>query len=52
MLSPLSRIDIGHDNSGPGAGWFLDRVSTCCHWIQRVRASGSTYEAELGESER
>ena len=27
MLSPLSRIDIGHDNSGAGAGWFLDRVS-------------------------
>ena len=27
MLSPLSRIDIGHDNSGAGAGWHLDRVS-------------------------
>ena len=26
MLSPLSRIDIGHDNSGAGAGWFLDQV--------------------------
>jgi hypothetical protein len=26
MLSPLSRIDIGHDNKGPGPGWFLDEV--------------------------
>ncbi len=26
MLSPLSRIDIGHDNSGPGPGWYLDKV--------------------------
>lgn len=26
MLSPLSRIDIGHDNSGAGPGWFLDKV--------------------------
>ena len=25
-LSPLSRIDIGHDNSGMGAGWNLDKV--------------------------
>ena len=26
MLSPLSKIDIGHDNKGAGAGWFLDEV--------------------------
>ena len=26
MLSPLTKIDIGHDNSGPGSGWYLDRV--------------------------
>ena len=30
MLSPLSRIDIGHDNSGPGPGWFLDKVVVKC----------------------
>ncbi|XP_071954737.1 lipoxygenase homology domain-containing protein 1-like [Antedon mediterranea] len=29
-LSPLSRIDIGHDNCGSGAGWFLDRVVVSC----------------------
>lgn len=25
-LSPLTEIDIGHDNSGFGPGWFLDKV--------------------------
>ncbi len=27
-LSPLSKIDIGHDNSGAGPGWHLDRVGS------------------------
>ena len=27
MLSPLSKIEVGHDNSGAGAGWFLEKVS-------------------------
>ena len=26
VLSPLSRIEIGHDNSGAGPGWYLDKV--------------------------
>ena len=26
-LMPLSKIDIGHDNSGAGPGWHLDRVN-------------------------
>jgi len=30
LLSPLSQILIGHDNSGSGAGWFLDRVEVEC----------------------
>lgn len=30
MLSPLSRIDIGHDNSGPSAGWHLGKVVVIC----------------------
>jgi hypothetical protein len=33
MLSPLSEILIGHDNSGPGPGWFLDRVDVECNSI-------------------
>lgn len=25
-LGSLQRLRIGHDNSGPGPGWFLDKV--------------------------
>ncbi|KAH9519113.1 Lipoxygenase y domain-containing protein 1 [Bulinus truncatus] len=27
MISPLSKIEIGHDNSGAGPGWYLDSVT-------------------------
>uniref|UniRef100_A0A1I8HA00 Lipoxygenase homology domain-containing protein 1 n=1 Tax=Macrostomum lignano TaxID=282301 RepID=A0A1I8HA00_9PLAT len=30
LLSPVTKIDIGHDNSGPGPGWFLDWVQIYC----------------------
>ena len=30
MLSPLSQILVGHDNSGSGAGWYLDKIETEC----------------------
>ena len=33
MMSPLSRIIIGHDNSGSGPGWFLDSVAVECKTI-------------------
>lgn len=33
MLSPLSQILIGHDNSGAGPGWFLDKVEVLCNSI-------------------
>ena len=26
MLSPLTKIDVGHDNSGPGPGWHCRQV--------------------------
>jgi len=27
LLSPLSRLDVGHDNKGAGPGWFLEEAS-------------------------
>nr|KAI8760088.1 lipoxygenase homology domain-containing protein 1-like [Biomphalaria glabrata] len=27
MISPLSKIEIGHDNSGVGPGWYLESVT-------------------------
>lgn len=26
LLSPLSRVTIGHDNDGVSAGWYCDKV--------------------------
>lgn len=26
LLSPLSRVTIGHDNEGVSAGWYCDKV--------------------------
>jgi len=40
MLSPLSRIEIGHDNKGPGPGWFLDEVSLTDTWTMNVSHKG------------
>ena len=37
VLSPLSRIEIGHDNSGAGPGWYLDRVSCCFYSMFTLR---------------
>ena len=31
VLSPLEKIEIGHDNSGVAAGWYLDKVIVTCH---------------------
>ena len=33
QLSPLSKIQIGHDNTGSGPGWFLDTV---CYFFYRL----------------
>ncbi|XP_077979346.1 lipoxygenase homology domain-containing protein 1-like [Glandiceps talaboti] len=30
LLSPLSKLVIGHDNSGAGAGWHLEKVEVYC----------------------
>ncbi|KAI4894673.1 hypothetical protein NFI96_015585 [Prochilodus magdalenae] len=30
LLSPLSRVTIGHDNGGVNAGWYSDRVVIYC----------------------
>ena len=37
MLSPLSRLDIGHDNKGTGPGWFLEEASNSYHKLAMYR---------------
>lgn len=37
LISPLSRITIGHDNGAVGAGWYCEKVPQAC----REQADGS-----------
>ena len=30
MLSPLDKIEVGHNDSGVSAGWYLDKVVVTC----------------------
>ena len=30
LLSPVSKLEVGHDNSGRAPGWFLDHVIVDC----------------------
>lgn len=41
LISPLSRITIGHDNGAVGAGWYCEKVprACCCYG----RSIGSRY---------
>ena len=61
MLSPLSYVIIGHDNSGSGPGWFLDKVEVespsigmiqvfpCDRWLARDEDDGKI-ERKLPEN--
>jgi hypothetical protein len=42
-LSPLTALDIGHDNSGVGPGWYLDKVCLGEKQI-RIKAINSNEE--------
>lgn len=39
LISPLSRITIGHDNGAVGAGWYCEKVPQAC----RGQSIGSRY---------
>uniref|UniRef100_A0A8C1WTB9 Lipoxygenase homology domains 1b n=1 Tax=Cyprinus carpio TaxID=7962 RepID=A0A8C1WTB9_CYPCA len=60
LLSPLSRVTIGHDNGGVSAGWYCDKVVIfcpftgieqtfpCSKWLDEDEADG-LIERELYE---
>ncbi|XP_077943299.1 lipoxygenase homology domain-containing protein 1 [Gasterosteus aculeatus] len=60
LLSPLSRVTIGHDNDGVSAGWYCDKVVVfcpftgieqtfpCCKWLDEKEGDG-LIERELYE---
>lgn len=33
LISPLSRITIGHDNGAVGAGWYCEKVLCVSCWL-------------------
>ncbi|XP_063051831.1 lipoxygenase homology domain-containing protein 1 [Engraulis encrasicolus] len=60
LLSPLSRVTIGHDNGGVSSGWYCERVVVfcpftgveqtfpCCKWLDEDEGDG-LIERELYE---
>jgi len=34
LISPLSRVTIGHDNGAVGAGWYCEKVLLISYWLQ------------------
>lgn len=34
LISPLSRVTIGHDNGAVGAGWYCEKVFNTSYWSQ------------------
>lgn len=32
LISPLSRVTIGHDNGAVGAGWYCEKVPHISNW--------------------
>lgn len=41
LLSPLSRITIGHDNEGVSAGWYCDKVQWTCKHMHTLQSGNS-----------
>ncbi|KAK5871016.1 hypothetical protein PBY51_003919 [Eleginops maclovinus] len=60
LLSPISRVTIGHDNDGVSAGWYCEKVVVfcpftgieqtfpCCKWLDEKEGDG-LIERELHE---
>lgn len=40
LLSPLSRVTIGHDNEGVSAGWYCDKVRESCSRVHTLVIHG------------
>ncbi|KAI2661945.1 Lipoxygenase homology domain-containing protein 1 [Labeo rohita] len=48
LLSPLSRVTIGHDNGGVNSGWYCDKTFPCSKWLDEDEGDG-LIERELYE---
>uniref|UniRef100_A0A3B5LQZ1 Lipoxygenase homology domains 1b n=1 Tax=Xiphophorus couchianus TaxID=32473 RepID=A0A3B5LQZ1_9TELE len=51
LLSPLSRVTIGHDNDGVSAGWYCEKVVVYCPFtgIEQTFPCGKWLDDEEGD---
>ncbi|MBN3300355.1 LOXH1 protein, partial [Amia calva] len=51
LLSPLSRVTIGHDNSGVSAGWYCEKVVVYCPFtgIEQTFPCGKWLDEDEGD---
>ncbi|XP_034956813.2 lipoxygenase homology domain-containing protein 1 [Zootoca vivipara] len=51
LLSPLSRVSIGHDNAGVGCGWYCEKVVVYCPFtgIEQTFPCGKWLDEDDGD---
>uniref|UniRef100_A0A667Z1M9 Lipoxygenase homology PLAT domains 1 n=1 Tax=Myripristis murdjan TaxID=586833 RepID=A0A667Z1M9_9TELE len=51
LLSPLSRVTIGHDNGAVGAGWYCEKVTVYCPFtgIEQTFPCGKWLDEDEGD---
>uniref|UniRef100_A0A8D3DQI5 Lipoxygenase homology PLAT domains 1 n=1 Tax=Scophthalmus maximus TaxID=52904 RepID=A0A8D3DQI5_SCOMX len=51
LISPLSRVTIGHDNGAVGAGWYCEKVVIYCPFtgIEQTFACGKWLDEDEGD---
>ncbi|CAB1430448.1 unnamed protein product [Pleuronectes platessa] len=51
LISPLSRVSIGHDNGAVGAGWYCEKVVIYCPFtgIEQTFACGMWLDEDEGD---
>ncbi|KAG9266056.1 lipoxygenase homology domain-containing protein 1 [Astyanax mexicanus] len=51
LLSPLSRVTIGHDNAGISCGWYCEKVTVYCPFtgIEQVFPCGRWLDEDEGD---
>ncbi|XP_062333408.1 lipoxygenase homology domain-containing protein 1-like [Osmerus eperlanus] len=51
LISPLSRVTIGHDNGAVGAGWYCEKVTVYCAFtgLEQVFPCGKWLDEDEGD---
>ncbi|XP_056301849.1 lipoxygenase homology domain-containing protein 1-like [Danio aesculapii] len=51
LISPLSRVTIGHDNAGINCGWYCEKVTVYCPFtgLEQVFPCGRWFDEDEGD---